>query len=250
MQLTEANKQDLVRLAAQWQCADRRRPFLEAMREGFRGVFTRPEASRKGPRPEAAAGAAEALEAVGLLGADDWAALVGGQAWTAETLIANLQFHPDWHQFEEDQALVERWLFGALRAGEVDPSLFARCIGRASAPASGRLERKLTIAPKTYAVASAADFDLGGGSGGGGGRKRRRGETVLVPWSDREWGLAFRTCFDEVQIPGVPRPSSASAAMATAAGPDEEEEEGRRRRLFVRAVRSSVEDLALDFNGA
>eukprot|EP00741_Cyanophora_paradoxa_P009137 tig00000145_g8849.t1 len=215
-ELTEANKRDLVRLAAQWQCVGRRQPLLEAMREGFQGVFTRPEASKRGP--EAAAGAADALEAVGLLGADDWAALVGGQAWTAETLIANMRFHGDWRNFEEDRALVERWLFDALRAGEVDPSQFARCIGRASAPASGKLERPLTIAPKTNTVKDGA------------GRKR----AVLVPWSDKEWGLAFRTCFDEVEIPGAP---------SGAAGAEEE-----RRRLFMRAVRSSVEDLALDFN--
>eukprot|EP00741_Cyanophora_paradoxa_P017624 tig00021012_g17024.t1 len=216
-ELTEENKRHMVRLAAQWQCVGRRQPLLEAMREGFQGVFTRPEASKKGP--EAAAGAADALEAVGLLGADDWAALVGGQAWTAETLIANMRFHGDWRNFEEDRALVERWLFGALRAGEVDPSQFARCIGRASAPASGKLERPLTIAPKTNTVKDGA------------GRRR----AVLVPWSDKEWGLAFRTCFDEVEIPGVP--------SAGAAGAEEE-----RRGLFVRAVRSSVEDLALDFN--
>eukprot|EP00741_Cyanophora_paradoxa_P017626 tig00021012_g17026.t1 len=218
-ELTEANKRDLVRLAAQWQCVGRRQPLLEAMREGFQGVFTRPEASKKGP--EAAAGAADALEAVGLLGADDWAALVGGEAWTAETLIANMRFHGDWRHFEEDRTLVERWLFDALRAGEVDPSQFARCIGRASAPASGKLERPLTIAPKTNTVKDGA------------GRRR----AVLVPWSDKEWGLAFRTCFDEVEIPGVHVPSGAAGA----------EELEERRRLFVGAIRRSV-DLALDFN--
>eukprot|EP00741_Cyanophora_paradoxa_P009140 tig00000145_g8852.t1 len=216
-ELTEANKRHLVRLAAQWQCVGRRQPLLEAMREGFQGVFTRPEASKRGP--EAAAGAADALEAVGLLGADDWAALVGGQAWTAETLIANMRFHSDWRHFQEDRALIELWLFGALRTGEVDPSQFARCIGRASAPASGKLERPLTIAPKTYTPTD------------GTGRKCK--ETILLPWSDKEWGLAFHTCSDEMKIPGVP---------SAAAGAEEE-----RRRLFVRAVHKSV-DVPLDFN--
>eukprot|EP00741_Cyanophora_paradoxa_P021019 tig00021326_g20291.t1 len=80
---------------------------------------------------------------------------------------------------------------------------------------------KLNITPKTYTATDA-------------GRKRK--ETILVPWSDKEWGLAFRTCFDEVQIPGVPSP---------AVGGEEE-----RRQLFVQAIRTSVEEVALDFNDA
>eukprot|EP00741_Cyanophora_paradoxa_P014086 tig00020734_g13597.t1 len=86
--------------------------------------------------------------------------------------------------------------------------------------------QKLTIAPKTYA---AAEFE-----GAAQGRKLKR--TILVPWSDKEWGLVFRTCFDEVQIPGVP-----SLAVGG---------EGERRRLFVQAIRSSVEEIGLDFNDA
>eukprot|EP00741_Cyanophora_paradoxa_P001175 tig00000459_g1133.t1 len=207
LDLTQENAERLIKRAAQWQCIDSRRPHIDAMREGFQSVLG---GSRSADAKPAAQGWRNVSEALAQVYPEELDLLVAGQPWTADLLILNLRFDEGWKDYPKDQELLQEWLFGAFRSGEISPSRFAEFAGRASVPLDGELMGRINVKPwvKREPVAE--------------GSIRHRTALERFPRLPRA-----HTCSDVVVLPGPPEPAAGGAGAGAGA------DRGEGRRVFV-----------------